>query len=261
MILEPAYNKQKGISLVFVLTLVASTLVVVLSMSIFLKNANENFHRKLGATRLEYITNKLYAIMQNDQAWEVTQRLNSDMDCISYGACDNIARTFSLYDPTGSILIDANRPQDGYTLNGTRCSEAGFVFDPNSKNLNCPFSIRLSWLPSQDPINPRKIQIRSQIRTNLIVNTERFEQTLFFTRGEFLETLDSNCAKLGGTLNQVTSVCELPFQGRSCLRGQKMIGVHAGTSLLECRDLPTVSTISCPGGASGMMPDGSLRCL
>jgi len=257
----PAYNAQKGISLVFVLTLVASTLVCVLSLSYILRSASENYHRQVGIVRLEYITNKIFAILQNDQAWEKTQSLNSSMYCLVSNTCPDELNEFDLYDASGEVVLRSAGEGEGFTLSGDKCSSLGFSFDINSKSFNCPFAIKLFWRPSLDPINPKRIRIESRIRTNLIINTSKFEEILTFTRGEYLATLDANCAKLGGTLNQVTSICELPFQDRSCLKGQKLVGVNARTGLLECMDLPSVSTISCPGGSAGMMPDGSLICL
>lgn len=260
----PAYNVhnvQRGISLVFVLTLVSSTLVVVLSLSYILRSVSENYHRQVGAVRLEYITNKIFTILQNDQAWERTRSLNSSMYCLASNTCPDVLNEFDLYYSSGEAVLRSAGDGEGFTLSGDKCSDLGFSFDVNSRNFNCPFAIKLFWRPSLDPIHPERIRIEAKILTNMIINTAKFEDILAFTRGEYLSTLDANCAKLGGTLNQVTSICEFPFQSRSCLRGQKMIGVDAGTGLLECMDLPAVSLISCPGGSAGMMPDGRFICL
>jgi hypothetical protein len=92
--------------------------------------------------------------------------VNTAMLCLKNNtACDEGVYNMTLLGPDGSILVDADNPNQGFTANGVRCTTYGITDDSQ-----CVFRYELQWEPICPPAQTACVNPQIRLTANLQVN-------------------------------------------------------------------------------------------
>lgn len=250
-------------------TMLAASAVIAIAVGIgFWVDNNFKLNQSIVAKNRAVLAHaRLLGTIQNNEAWTATMNSNGGIfNCISTNSCPMTEQDFKLFGSDSALVYDPTPAANGFRWSGETCNE----FDATAGSNVCPFRYELKWMPScapgasnckQKPRIIARLSFRSP--DPIILNTANYSIDL--VRGEYIASLEDNCAKMGGRIDQDTGKCFLPIQRDSadggCPVGKFLNGIDPVTGEMRCQPIAAV-TAHCPAGSGiqQIQPDGSILC-
>ncbi|HRK08307.1 MAG TPA: hypothetical protein PLZ57_11100 [Pseudobdellovibrionaceae bacterium] len=259
-------SQQRGSMLVA--TMVAAAVVVAIAVGIghWVDN-NIKLNQSIVARNRAVLAHaKLLGTIQNNEAWKATISANGgEFSCLSSNNCPMTERDFRLYGSDSALVYDPAPAANGFRWSGETCAEFNATLGSNV----CPFRYELKWIPScaSGPSCKQKPRVIARLRFRspdpIVLNVENYSIDLI--RGEYLASLEDNCAKMGGQIDQDTGKCLLPIQRDTtelgCPVGKFLNGIDPTTGEMRCQPIAAV-TSPCPAGSGiqRIQPNGNIQC-
>lgn len=166
-------NSSKGFGLVeaLVATLIVS-IVLLLGFSIFFQLQRLQAQSQI-LMESALLRRNVIAILKDPQAWSLTANANDILeclrtdegDCTTAAAADDSARTFNLYDNSGTAFFLAPNETSGISLSGTACTT--YNSDPDLGSIACPFRPIFTFRPLCQTGVPTCVRPAVEILVNL----------------------------------------------------------------------------------------------